>query len=105
MSSGPNRHILFLACTRPAMKMGLPMEAWYLLLFGTGIGGMYAGHPIYWLVGGVAYLPLRALSNKNPNFFREWRTWLDTKAAVAGGTLWANTAGVSPRRVRESGDA
>lgn len=92
-----DRYMLFIACTRPAMKAGLPMEAWYLLVFGTGVGGMYAGHPLYWLAGCIAYLPLRVLSNKNPNFFRAWRVWLDTAAAVPDGTLWAYPKVSDPR--------
>ena len=102
---GLARDTLFLACTRPAMRMGLPMEAWYLLVFGTGIGGMYLGHPVYWLLGGIAYLPLRAISNRNPNFFREWRVWMDTKAAVADGVLWSLPPARPLRRPRDHGDA
>jgi type IV secretion system protein VirB3 len=95
VSGGLAHDPLFLACTRPAMCMGLPMEAWYALVFGTGVGGMYLGHPVYWLLGGIAYLPLRVISNKNPNFFRAWRVWLDTKASVARGILWARSPGMS----------
>lgn len=71
------------------MKWGVPAEGWYCNLLGSLFGGMILGNPLYWLMMGPIHLVMRGISNKNPNFFREWRVWMNTRSAIAGGTLWA----------------
>lgn len=78
---------LFIACTRPAMKMGAPMEAAYANLFGTVIGGMVLGSPVWWLLVPVVHVPMVLLANRNPNFFHELRMWLATKGQILGAEL------------------
>lgn len=80
---------LFLAVTRPAMKWGVPMEGYFLNLFGTFIFGMVMGSPLWWALFFVVHLPMRALANRDPNFFRELRLWLETKGSNIGGVLSA----------------
>ena len=94
------RDILFLACTRPAMRWGVPMEGWYANLFGTLLFGMVMGSPLYWLAMAPIHFPMRALSNQNPNFFREWRVWYAAKAANSGATVWA----LPPRAARTAAE-
>lgn len=91
------RDILFLACTRPAMKWGVPMEGWYANLFGTVFFAMFMGSPVWWLVGPLVHFPMRALANRNPGFFHEWRVWFGTKAANAGASLWTLPPGHARR--------
>lgn len=86
---GLTRDTLYLACTRPAMRWGVPMEGWYINLFGTFLIGMVMGSPLYWALFVVVHLPMRGLANVNPNFFRELRLWLETKGRNIGGTLAA----------------
>jgi type IV secretion system protein VirB3 len=94
------RDPLYLACTRPAMKYGVPAEGYALNVGVTWIGGMVAGSPLYWSLGFVVHFLMRPLANKNPNFFREMRMWFDTKAANAGGSVWALSPH-GPRRARD----
>lgn len=81
------RDTLYLACTRPAMKWGVPIEGWTLNVALMWIVGMALGSPLYW----AAFLPIhggmRMLANKNPGFFRELRLWLETKGSNLSGTL------------------
>ena len=78
---------LFLACTRPAMKLGAPMEAAYANLFCTIIGGMVLGSPVWWLLVPVFHVPMVVLANRNPNFFHELRMWFETYGQVIGSVL------------------
>ncbi|MCB4824224.1 VirB3 family type IV secretion system protein, partial [Roseicella aerolata] len=48
MSPAASRDTLFLAATRPAMRWGVPMEGYYLNLFGTWLLGMVLGSPLWW---------------------------------------------------------
>jgi type IV secretion system protein VirB3 len=89
MSSGAAGDVLYLACTRPAMKRGVPMEGYYLNFFGSFFFGLVMSNPFCWLVFFLLHPVMRALANKNPNFFREWRMWFSTKGTFAGPTLHA----------------
>lgn len=83
------RHTLYLACTRPAMKWGVPYEGWALNFYGVPYIGMALGSPFYWLLGVPIHFAMKYHANKNPNFFREVRMWVTARGAVTGGTLWA----------------
>lgn len=87
--SGVVRETLFLACTRPAMKWGVPMEGFFLNAYGVLLLGMILGSPLWWALMVPVHYVLKWYSNKNPNFFREMRIWYDTKGLNIGGTLWA----------------
>lgn len=89
---------LFLACTRPAMKLGAPMEAAYANLFCTIIGGMVLGSPVWWLLVPVFHVPMVVLANRNPNFFHELRMWFETHGQVVGSVLPA----LPPARTRRT---
>jgi type IV secretion system protein VirB3 len=98
--SGVRREELFLACTRPAMRWGVPMEGLYINLSAGTVFGMIMGSPVYWLVMIPVHYAMKFQSNKNPNFFREVRIWFSTKGANAGGVLWALPAH-GPRSAEE----
>lgn len=89
MSGGLRGETLYLACTRPAMKRGVPMEGWYLNFLGTFFFGLIMGSPLWWVCYLVIHPFMRAYANKNPNFFRECRMWFDTKGMLAGACLYA----------------
>lgn len=80
---------LYLACTRPAMTKGVPLEGFYTNLLGTFFFGMFMGSPWWWAVYFPIHWAMRSYANKNPNFFRECRVWYATKGRNAGGTLYA----------------
>jgi type IV secretory pathway VirB3-like protein len=82
------------------MKWGVPYEGLAMNFVITWLGGMYAGSPLWWLGGIVVHQAMKPLANKNPNFFREWRMWFDTKLAALGGTVYA----LSPDRATKPRD-
>lgn len=98
--AGMQADTLYLACTRPAMTRGVPMEGFYMNLIGTAFFGMFMGSPWWWGLFFPVHLVLRAYANKNPNFFRECRMWFETKGANAGGSLYA-LPNWSARKVQE----
>lgn len=76
---------LWLAPTRPAMRQGVPVEAFFINVFATFAGGMLAGSPFYWLLGLVFHYALfRPLAAWDPTFFRVLRLWLATKGNTPG---------------------
>ncbi len=87
--TGLVRDPLYLACTRPAMTKGVPMEGFYVNFFGSFLVGLFLGNPFWWIIYFPMHMIMRAYANKNPNFFRESRMWFQTKAANVGGTLYA----------------
>jgi type IV secretion system protein VirB3 len=87
MPSIEARDTLFLAATRPAMKWGVPMEGYYINLFGTFVVGMVLGSPLWWGLFVVFHWPMVGLANHNPNFFHELRMWFLTRGQVIGGVL------------------
>lgn len=87
MSAGVNQDTLFLAATRPAMRWGVPMEGFYLNVFGTWLFGMVLGSPFIWLTFFLWHMPMVALSNKNPNFFHELHMWYYTRCQMIGSVV------------------
>lgn len=100
MSDGLAIDTLYLACTRPAMRWGVPLEGFAINFGGSWIFGMIAGSPFYWVIGVFIHYCMKPMANKNPNFFRELRMWFDTKGVNAGGTLWALSPD-PPRHARD----
>lgn len=90
---------LFLACTRPAMWRGVPLEALCLNLMASSLLLIAAKNPTV-LLGGVAlhYLA-RALTARDPNRFGVLRLWLETKGRVRHQARWGG-ASVSPLALR-----
>lgn len=101
-----DRDVLYLANTRPSMKMGVPFEGFMLNFCGTFLIGMWLGSPVYWIIGLALHFPLRVLTAWDHNFFRIGRLWLVTKGASTGSHLWGGSSlsplpcGL-PKRARE----
>src|SRR5678810_831408 len=84
-------HILFLACTRPALIAGIPIEA--ALACGTFvaetflISGMFTQSlwRIGWLFGSSAgsYVACRLLAKRDHNIFRILWIWMQTKGRTS----------------------
>lgn len=83
---------LFLACTRPAMRYGVPHEGFMLNVLGSFFFGLVMGSPLYWGVFVVLHFPMRALTNWDHNFFRVLRLWAATKGAGMGADLYGGSA-------------
>jgi type IV secretion system protein VirB3 len=79
---------LWLAPTRPAMRLGIPAEGYWLNLYGTFFVGLWCGSPLYWLIGVLNLVPLRALARWDVNFFRILRLWQETKLATMGANVF-----------------
>ena len=97
---------LFLACTRPAMWRGVPIEAVCLNLMATTILFVVMKNPFYMTVGVVLHYATRAVISRDYNVFGIWRTWLETKGRARNAARWGGSS-VSPlpltpaRRARE----
>lgn len=90
---------LFLACTRPALWRGVPLEAVCLNLMASALLLIAAKNPLV-LLGGIAlhYLT-RALTARDPNRFGVLRLWLETKGRARHQARWGG-ASVSPLPLR-----
>jgi type IV secretion system protein VirB3 len=91
-TAGIPKDILYLACTRPALKFGVPFEGFVVNMCGTLIIGMILGSPLYWVIGIAIHFPMRIITDIDHNFFRIWRLWFGTKGAAIGGDLWGGSA-------------
>lgn len=84
---------LFLACTRPAMIAGVPMEAMGLNLM-VSASAFLAGHSLlYLLTAPAAHLVFAAVCRNDPNAFRLLWLWFDTRGRARNAGLWG---GASP---------
>lgn len=90
---------LFLACTRPAMWRGVPVEALSINAMLTTILFVLMGNPLYMLIGVVIHYSIRAVISKDYNFFTTLRLWSNTKARALNTELWGGSS-VSPTPLR-----
>jgi type IV secretion system protein VirB3 len=80
--------VLFLACTRPAMIAGVPMEAMGLNLM-ISTTAFLAGHSLlYLLVAPAAHLVFAAICKADPNAFRLLWLWVDTRGRARNAAIW-----------------
>ncbi|MBJ7317168.1 MAG: type IV secretion system protein VirB3 [Brevundimonas sp.] len=86
---------LFLACTRPAMVLGVPMEAMGVNLIVSGVVFLVGGSLFYLLVAPALHLVFRAICRADPNAFRLLLVYIDTKGRCRNGALWGGSS-VSP---------
>lgn len=86
---------LFLACTRPAMVMGVPMEAMGVNVIVSGIIFLVGGSLLYLLVAPALHLIFRAICKADHNAFRLLFIYVDTKGRSRNGALWGG-ASASP---------
>lgn len=97
---------LFLACTRPAMWQGVPLEALAINGMATGIVFVLMSNPFYLLIGLVIHYTTRALVSHDYNMFKTLRLWTETKGRARNKDRWGGSS-VSPlplgpaRRARE----
>lgn len=84
---------LFLACTRPAMVLGAPMEAVGLNLIVSAVAFLAGGSMLYLLAAPSLHLVFRAICAEDPNAFRVFYLWLDGRFNVRCTRLWG---GASP---------
>jgi len=83
---------LFLACTRPAMVAGVPIEAMGVNVILTGIVFLAAGDLLYLLTGPVLHLVFRAICRSDHNAFRLIRAFAETKGRARNRRLWGGSS-------------
>ncbi|MFT4956110.1 MAG: type IV secretion system protein VirB3 [Brevundimonas sp.] len=86
---------LFLACTRPAMVLGVPMEAMGVNVIVSGVVFLVGGSLLYLLVAPALHLVFRAVCRADHNAFRLLFVYVDTKGRCRNGALWGGSS-VSP---------
>ncbi len=90
---------LFLACTRPAMIWGAPMEAVGLNVMVSCIAFLAAGSMLWLLVAPALHLVSAAICTSDPNAFRVLYLWVETKGRTRNGATWGGGS-PSPLRLR-----
>lgn len=90
---------LFLACTRPAMILGVPMEAMALNVMVSAVAFLAGGSLLYLLIAPAVHLVFQAVCKTDPNAFRILYLYVDTRGRSRNGGLWGGSSR-SPLRLR-----
>jgi type IV secretion system protein VirB3 len=91
--------ILFLACTRPALVLGVPMEAMGVNLIVSAVAFLATGSMLYLLVAPALHLVFQGICKADPNAFRVLYLFVETKGRARNGALWGGSS-ASPLRLR-----
>lgn len=83
---------LFLACTRPAMVAGVPMEAMGLNVMLTATIFLAAHSPAWLLIGPAVHVVFRAICKHDHNAFRVLFLYVETKGRARNGTAWGGSS-------------
>jgi type IV secretion system protein VirB3 len=84
--------VLFLACTRPAMFLGAPMEAMGINIIITAIAFLGGHSLIYLLIAPVLHLVFRAVCKSDHNAFRVLWLYVETKGRSRNGAVWGGSS-------------
>lgn len=84
--------VLFLACTRPAMVAGVPMEAVGLNLIVSATVFLAANSPVWLLVAPVLHVVFRATCKHDHNAFRVLWMFVETKGRSRNGAAWGGSS-------------
>lgn len=90
---------LFLACTRPALILGVPMEAMGVNLIVSTVSFLAGGSLLYLLIAPVLHLVFQAICKADPNAFRVLYLYVETRGRARNGGLWGGSS-ASPLRLR-----
>lgn len=83
---------LFLACTRPAMILGVPMEAMGLNIMITAIAFLAGNNLLYLMAAPVAHMVFAAICKHDPNAFRLLYLYVETKGRARNAALWGGNS-------------
>ena len=84
--------VLFLACTRPAMVAGVPMEAMGVNLIASACAFLAAHSLAYLLIAPVLHLVFRAICRTDHNAFRVLLLYVQTKGRARTGGVWGGSS-------------
>lgn len=83
---------LFVACTRPATKFGVPFDGLrvnaFLTLFITTV---MIRQPPGLLIGVAIHMGMRELCRIDPHFFHKWKLYAQTKMISGNAHLWGGS--------------
>ena len=91
--------ILFLACTRPAMVLGVPMEAMGLIVMVSAVAFLAGDSLLYLLVAPGLWLTCRGICRTDHNAFRVLLAFIETKGRARNRTVWGGSSS-SPLALR-----
>lgn len=96
MSAEPEERLtedtLFLACTRPAMVAGVPMEAMGLNII-VSATVFLAAHALAWLlIAPAVHFVFRAVCKHDANAFRVLWQFVETKGRARNGATWGGSS-------------
>jgi len=83
---------LFLACTRPAMVGGVPMEAVGLNVILSATVFLAAHSLFYLLIAPALHVVFRAICKHDHNAFRVLWMFVDTKGRSRNGAAWGGSS-------------
>lgn len=83
---------LFLACTRPAMILGVTMEAMGLNVIFSSILFVLAGSLLYGLVALPIHFACRLVCRRDANQFRILFAWFETRGRHPNANLWGGSS-------------
>ena len=83
---------LFLACTRPAMILGVPMEAMGINMILTAIAFLAGHSPLYLLIAPALHLAFQAICKSDHNAFRLLWLYVETKGRSRNSALWGGSS-------------
>jgi type IV secretion system protein VirB3 len=84
--------VLFLACTRPALVLGVPMEAMGINIMASAVAFLASGSMLYLLVAPALHLVFQAVCKADPNAFRVLWLFIQTKGRARTGVLWGGSS-------------
>ena len=84
--------VLFLACTRPAMVAGVPMEAMGVNLIVSACAFLAAHSLLYLLIAPALHLVFRAVCRTDHNAFRVLFLYVQTKGRARTAGLWGGSS-------------
>lgn len=90
---------LFLACTRPALALGVPMEAMGINLILSSVAFLAGGSLLYLLIAPALHLVFQAICKADPNAFRVLYLFVETRGRSRNGGLWGGSS-ASPLPLR-----
>ncbi|KAF0123054.1 type IV secretion system protein VirB3 [Methylocystis rosea] len=91
---------LFLACTRPAMILGVTMEAMGLNVIFSSILFVLAGSLLYGLVALPIHFVCRLICRRDANQFPILFAWLETRGRHRNARLWGGSSCTPLRLLR-----
>jgi type IV secretion system protein VirB3 len=92
---------LYLAATRPALFMGVPVALAGILVMGAGFVIVIAQNLLYELIMAPLWMGARILVQRDYNAISVTLLWLRTAARGVDGALWGGSS-VSPNPIKVS---